>query len=66
MLWITGRSAEALAEAEAALAHARAINHANAIGMAMLYVMLVLQQRGERAAVEALGRETAASASGWG
>ena len=36
VLWITGRSAEALAEAEAALAHARAINHANTIGMAML------------------------------
>ena len=59
VLWITGRSAEALAEAEAALAHARAINHANTIGMAMLYVMLVLQQRGEREAVEVLGRETA-------
>ncbi len=58
VLWITGRSAEALAEAEAALAHARAINHANTIGMAMLYVMLVRQQRGEREAVAELGRET--------
>ncbi len=58
VLWITGRSQEALAEAEAALAHARTINHANTIGMAMLYVMLVRQQRGEREAVAALGRET--------
>jgi predicted ATPase/class 3 adenylate cyclase len=60
VLWITGRSSEALAEAEAALAHARAINHANSIGMALLYMMLVRQQRGERAIVAALGRETAA------
>ena len=57
VLWITGRSAEALAEAEAALAHARAINHANSVGMAMLYLMMIRQQRGEREEVVELGRE---------
>jgi class 3 adenylate cyclase len=60
VLWITGRSAEAVREAEAALAHAREINHANSVGMGLLYCMIVRQQRGERAAVAELGRETQA------
>jgi class 3 adenylate cyclase len=60
VLWITGRSADAVHEAEAALAHAREINHANSVGMGLLYCMCVRQQRGEREAVVELGRETQA------
>jgi tetratricopeptide (TPR) repeat protein len=60
VLWITGRSTEAVREAEAALAHAREINHANSVGMGLLYLMIVRQQRSERAAVVDLGRETQA------
>jgi predicted ATPase len=60
VLWITGRSTEAVREAEAALAHAREINHANSVAMALLYGMIVRQQRGERAKVAELGRETQA------
>jgi predicted ATPase/class 3 adenylate cyclase len=60
ILWITGRSAEAVQEAEAALVHAREINHANSVAMALLYGMIVRQQRGERAMVAELGRETQA------
>jgi len=60
VLWITGRSTEAVREAEAALAHAREINHANSVGMGLLYLMMVRQQRGERAAVVEIGHETQA------
>jgi predicted ATPase len=60
VLWITGRSTEAVREAEAALAHAREINHANSVGIALLFGMIVRQHRGERAAVAELGRETQA------
>ena len=60
VLWITGRGDEAVREAEAALAHARGINHANSVGMGLLYCMIVRQQHGEREVVEELGRETQA------
>jgi predicted ATPase len=60
VLWITGRGDEAVREAESALAHARSINHANSVGMGLLYCMIVRQQQGERDVVEELGRETQA------
>ncbi|MEO1018886.1 MAG: AAA family ATPase, partial [Pseudomonadota bacterium] len=58
VLWITGRSDEAVVEAEESVAHARRINHANTIGIALLYVMLIRQQRGETDLVAELGAET--------
>ncbi len=60
VLWITGRGTEGLREAEAAVAHARSINHANSVGIAMLFLMMIHQQRGDRERVIELGRETQA------
>lgn len=60
VLWITGRDTEALQEAQAALDHARAINHTNTIGLALLYVIMLHQQRGERDAAARLAGEALA------
>ena len=60
VLWMTGRDAEALREARAALDHARAINHTNTIGLALLYVIMLHQQRGEREEVARLAEEALA------
>lgn len=52
VLWMTGRSTEAVAAAEAALSHARALKHTNTIGIALLYQIMLKQQNGLRAEVE--------------
>lgn len=53
VLWMTGRSTEAVAAADTALAHARSLNHTNTIGIALLYQIMLKQQNGLREEVEA-------------
>lgn len=46
VLWITGRRTEAVLTADAALSHARELNHTNTIGIALLYQIMLKQQNG--------------------
>ncbi len=58
--WGLGDADGALQLAQQAVLHAQELKHANTIGLAMLYLMMVHQERGERQRVEELGRETLA------
>jgi len=57
VLWALGSPDQALEQAQMAVKHAKQFNHANTIGLALLYVMMTYHQRRERDKVAEVGQE---------